>query len=309
MKRKSIVLAAIVVISAMLACNLPSNTPNQPNPDAVLTAAALTVQAQLTTSAPTVLPANTATSAPSAGTPTFTPVSLSTSTAIPAVTATTSCDKALFVTDVSYPDNTPVPAGTNFTKTWRLQNTGSCSWTPSYAVVFVSDNIMNGPTVQALSGNVNPGQTVDVSVNLQAPSSNGTYTGSWGLRNPSGVIFTHFYVQIKVTGGGGGGGGPFAVTNVNYTLSTFNDGSYTGCPIVTAHITVNRAGDIQYHWVRSDGPESAQTLHFSSASTQDVSEKWYLGSGAAGTQWLEIYIDTPNHQNFGSININKCTTP
>ena len=47
MKRKSIVLAAIVVISAMLACNLPSNTPNQPNPNAVLTAAALTVQAQL----------------------------------------------------------------------------------------------------------------------------------------------------------------------------------------------------------------------------------------------------------------------
>ena len=165
MQKNHVILAVAVMISAMLACNMPSNTPNQPNPDAVLTAAALTVQAQLTTSAPTISSANTATAAPSASTPTFTPVSLSISTAIPAVTATTSCDKALFVTDVSYPDNTSVPAGTNFTKTWRLQNIGSCSWTPSYAVVFMSDNIMSGPTVQALSGNVNPGQTVDVSVN------------------------------------------------------------------------------------------------------------------------------------------------
>ena len=79
--------------------------------------------------------------------------------------------------------------------------------------------------------------------------------------------------------------------------------------MVTAHITVNMTGDVQYHWVRSDGPETGQTLHFSSSGTQDVQEKWYLGSGATGTQWLGIYIDAPNHQDFGHININKCTTP
>ena len=296
MRKNHVILAVAVIISAMLACNMPSNTPNQPNPDAVLTAAALTVQAQLTTSAPTISPANTATAALSASTPTFTPVSLSTSTAIPAITATTSCDKALFVTDVSYPDNTSVPAGTNFTKTWRLQNIGSCSWTPSYAVVFVSDNIMSGPTVQALSGNVNPGQTVDVSVNLKAPSSNGSYTGSWGLRNPSGVIFTHFYLQIKVTGGGGGGGGPFAVTSVSFTTSG-GCGSFSA----TANITVNNAGTVTGYWQRNDAslPYNFSSLVYPSAGTQSTNITW--ATTALGTHSIYIYINNPNHQQFGSV--------
>ena len=126
-----------------------------------------------------------------------------------------------------------------------------------------------------------------------------------GLRNAAGVIFAHFYVQIVV----GSTSGAFAVTHVTYDLSTFNDGGNTGCPMVTAHISVNKAGDVQYHWVRSDGPETGQTLHFSSSGTQDVQEKWYLGSAATGTQWLGIYIDAPNHQDFGHTNINKCITP
>jgi hypothetical protein len=57
---------------------------------------------------------------------------------------------------------------------------------------------MSGPATQALSGNVNAGQTVDLSVNLKAPASSGTYTGNWRLRNAAGVTFTNFYVRIKV---------------------------------------------------------------------------------------------------------------
>ena len=147
MQKNHIILAIAVIIGAMLACNLPSTTSNQQSPDAVLTAAALTVQAQLSANnTPTLPPADTATSVPSANTPTFTPVALATATSLPAATATSNCDNALFMTDVTYPDNTVVPASSTFTKTWRLQNIGSCSWTPSYALVFVSDNMMNGPT-------------------------------------------------------------------------------------------------------------------------------------------------------------------
>jgi len=195
--------------------------------------------------------------------------------------------------------------GETFTKTWRLKNVGACSWTPSYAVVFSSGNQMGGPSAQALAGNVNPGQTVDLSVNLTAPSDPGTYSGYWKLRNASGATFAQFYVRIKVEGG------PFAVIHVTYDLSTFNEGDYyTGCPIVTAHITTNGAGDVQYHWTRSDGASApVQSLHFNSAGTKNVQEKWYLGSGASGTHWLGIYIDEPNHQDFGHINVNNCTTP
>ena len=56
MRKNRVILAVIVIISAMLACNLPSNNSSLQNPSAVLTAAALTVQAQLTASAPTFQP-------------------------------------------------------------------------------------------------------------------------------------------------------------------------------------------------------------------------------------------------------------
>ena len=298
MRKNHVILAVAVIISAMLACNMPSNTPNQPNPDAVLTAAALTVQAQLTTSAATLSAANTATSAPSAGTPTFTPVPLSTSTSIPAVTATTSCDSAQFVADVSYPDNTPVPAGTVFNKIWKLKNTGTCTWTPSYAIVFSSGEQMGGPTTQALTGNVNPGQTVDVSIFLTAPSTTGTHTGYWILRNATGAIFhSNFYVQIKVTGGGGGGGsGPFAVTSVSFTTSG-GCGSFSA----TANITVNNAGTVTGYWQRNDAslPYDFSSLVYPSAGTQSTNITW--ATTALGTHSIYIYISNPNHQQFGSV--------
>jgi hypothetical protein len=307
MQRKHILIAVIMIVSAMLACNLPSNTPNQQNPDAVLTAAALTVQAQLSTNTP----ANTAT-------PTYTPVSPQstlvplTNTPVPSATSVTSCDKATFITDVTYTDNTVVPAGTSFTKTWRIQNTGTCSWTPSYALVFMSGNMMSGPSVQAMSGNVNPGQTVDISVNLQAPSSNGTYAGTWGVRNASGVIFTHFYVQIVVNSGGGGGGVTFTVTHVTYTLSTWSSPGFVNCPRVIAHITTNSAGTVTYHWTRSDGASiPTSTLTFGSAGTQSVNYDWSLGSVWAGTShWLGIYVNSPNNQSFGHLTFTTaCTSP
>ena len=59
--------------------------------------------------------------------------------------------------------------------------------------------------VQITSGTVNPGQSVDVSVDLTAPVSAGTYRGNWQLRDPSDVIFgiensssELFWVEIEV---------------------------------------------------------------------------------------------------------------
>ncbi|RME86928.1 MAG: hypothetical protein D6770_10705, partial [Anaerolineae bacterium] len=125
----------------------------------------------------------------------------------------------------------------------------------------------------------------------------------------AGETFAQFYVQIEVSGGGGSE--PFAVIHVTYDLSTFDEGIYTGCPIVTAHITTNGAGDVKYHWTRSDNASTpVETLHFNSAGTKDVQKEWRLGSGAPpDTYWLGIYIDEPNHQDFGHINVNKCSSP
>lgn len=197
---KSVRLASIllILVFGITACNLPSNATPTHGADAVLTAAAQTVEANLTQVAilnpPTIPPTSTA------GISTST-LAVSENTSVPPTSvpsATQACDVAQFVDDVTIPDGTVLTPNQAFTKTWRLKNVGSCSWTPSYAIVFNSGDSMNGPATQALAGNVNPGDTVDISVNLTAPAADGGYRGYWKLRNASGVLFTQFYVDIKV---------------------------------------------------------------------------------------------------------------
>src|SRR5712691_10638802 len=53
---------------------------------------------------------------------------------LPAVRAAGFCDWAGFVMDVTVPDATIVAPNTPLTKTWRLKNIGTCSWTMAYAV-------------------------------------------------------------------------------------------------------------------------------------------------------------------------------
>ena len=304
-------MTTLLVVSILLlsACNMQFGAaPGVAG--AELTAAAQTVQAQLQiTTAPTLtalppLPAvSTNTPAP-------------TNTSIP-LTSASSCNVAQFVADITVPDGTTFDPNENFTKTWRLKNNGTCTWTPSYAVVFASGSSMSGPASQALTGNVNPGSTVDISINLTAPASNGDYTGNYRLRDAGGVLFSQFYVQIHVGGGGGGGSGELtAVTGVTYDVNTFDEGGYwQDCPIVTAHITANGEGDVEYNFTRSDGQggptDALVILHFNSAGTKNVQEKWYLGSVNAGgaAEWLGIYIGDPNNQDFGHINVPSCTNP
>jgi hypothetical protein len=129
--------------------------------------------------------------------PTYTPV--------PAATQVTYCDWATFVKDVSIPDGTILVPGETFTKVWRLKNRGTCIWTPDYTLVFSSGSQMGAKAVITFPGNVTPGQTVDVSVLLTAPSAPGSYSSYWMLRNSSGTLFgtgdkanIPFYVDIQV---------------------------------------------------------------------------------------------------------------
>jgi hypothetical protein len=114
------------------------------------------------------------------------------------------CNQAQFVSDVSVPDGSTFSPYANFTKTWRLRNVGTCTWSTEYDVVFYDGSQLSGPVAVDMPGNVAPGQTIDVSVNLTAPGSNGSYRGNWKLRDASGVLFglgasnRAFYVDIKV---------------------------------------------------------------------------------------------------------------
>lgn len=116
------------------------------------------------------------------------------------------CNLAKFVKDVTIPDGTKFEPGETFTKTWRLKNVGSCAWTSGFDIVFSGGDALDAPaSVQLTSGTVNPGQNVNVSVDLTAPASVGTYRGNWQLRDPSDVLFGIenstsglFWVEIEV---------------------------------------------------------------------------------------------------------------
>lgn len=110
------------------------------------------------------------------------------------------CANSAFVADVTVPDRSPMNPGQTFTKTWRLQNSGSCAWTPSFKVTFLGGNAMGAATA-ALTVTVEPGQTGEISVQMTAPNTPGEAQGTWILTNENGQNFgTNFYVLINVGG-------------------------------------------------------------------------------------------------------------
>jgi hypothetical protein len=114
-------------------------------------------------------------------------------------------NQAEFVRDVTIPDGTRFDPGDSFTKTWRLRNTGTCTWTRDYAVVHVDGPALLGPSAMTLPTEVEPGEVIDISLALKAPTIDGTYFSYWKLRNDAGVLFgianeqnLSFVVSIEV---------------------------------------------------------------------------------------------------------------
>ena len=101
----------------------------------------------------------------------------------------TVCERVRFVDDVTIPDNTVMTPGQVFRKTWRIQNAGSCAWNTGYQLVFTGGDAMGTNYAVNLPGAVAPGATVDLSVDLTAPSTYGTFQSNWNLRSPSGNVF------------------------------------------------------------------------------------------------------------------------
>jgi hypothetical protein len=196
--KTKIALAVILVAALLLGACGPKATPLPPTPDldAYATQVASTVVAQITKTAAayTPPPTNTPVASPTSEI-TFTPQA--TSTIDPA-----KCDNSKFIADISVPDGSQMTPKQEFTKTWQIQNIGPCTWTTAYTLIYAygssTDAKMNGQPV-ALAGEVKTGETVNVSVNLTAPSKAGTYTGVWRMKNANGSPFGDFlYVVIIV---------------------------------------------------------------------------------------------------------------
>ena len=103
-----------------------------------------------------------------------------------------------YVSDITIPDGQRMNQGEGFRKTWRVQNTGTCTWTADYSFVYVSGDQMSGRAIN-VPGMVGPGQTVDLSVDMVAPYSDGTFQGNWQMRSPQGTNFGQtIWVKIRI---------------------------------------------------------------------------------------------------------------
>jgi hypothetical protein len=174
--------------------------------EARLTEGAIEKPTQSPTHTITALPTNTPSSTPATATPTNT-ATIANAVSSPAST----CDQAAAGNpiDVTIPDDTDMQPGEVFTKVWRLQNAGTCTWTKEYKAVLFSGDGMSAPSVVQLPEVVSPGETVDISADMVAPETEGTYQGNWKLQNEEGSWFgigpsggSVFWVRIIVGASG-----------------------------------------------------------------------------------------------------------
>lgn len=202
---------AVLVLAGVAGCNQLPPTLVEPNLN--VTQAYQTVEARLTealartptvTFTPTLTMTGVETVTPVS--PTATPSPTATSST-PTITATIICDQAApgSPIDVTIPDDTQMRPGQSFTKTWRLQNVGPCTWDESYALVWFSGEQLDAPLTVPLRGAVSSGEVVDLSVDMTAPQTPGSYQSNWKLRNDAGVLFgigpsaaSSFWVRIVV---------------------------------------------------------------------------------------------------------------
>lgn len=204
-----------LLLLAISACGKGTAAPTPVSAEIIFTQAAETVVVQLTETAIAVPPTQAVTATPLVSeTPQATHTPLLSPTPQPGTPSATllgfatlpgptqvSCDNFQFVTDVTYPDGMSVPAGSSFVKTWRVKNLGPCTWNKGYHLVFgwggAGTNWSNAPAV-AFPGVINPGDNMEISVTLTAPTKAGNYSAAFRLQNANGYILAPLNVYLTV---------------------------------------------------------------------------------------------------------------
>ena len=182
-------MALVLLLLSSCSTSTPTSTATLDlNP--LRTEVAATVLAQVTrdlalTPSATPIPSPTATS-----TQTPTPTQTASGSPSPAVTitagtpVTTTKDLAEWVSQ-SIADGTIFTPGETFTITWQLKNTGTSTWSISYMLRFYSGNTFGAPQEILLGRVIAPGQVLDISIPMKAPTAPGDYRTDWVLANES----------------------------------------------------------------------------------------------------------------------------
>jgi uncharacterized protein YkwD len=256
--------------------------------------------------------------------PTVTVTPAITSTPTFAVTIDPNCtNSAVLVRDVTIPDGTQIKPGEKFTKTWEFFNNGTCPWL-GYLLKFAAGDQMSAPLSAPIADTLLK-ESVQISVELTAPTTNGSFTGYFTLNDPNGKdvpIGTErtFWVKITVGSGGvpqpttsGSVNTPSASTGGNCNYSTNgdyfsqiaylinNERTKAGLPVLTVNSLLTNAaqahaadmacnGNISH--TGSDGSSMYGRIVAAGYSPSYFEEIIYGGGGpqAAMTWWMSDQI-------------------
>lgn len=341
MKHKTIIggRIAILVILALAAalggCRAPAPvapTPTVPDPAVVFTAAAQTAEArrqEIAAQTPTLAPATaTATLAPEATAVITATLETPAATTAPAVDP--AGNAAEFVLDVTVPDGTNFAPGASFTKTWRVKNTGAHTWTTAYALVFSSGEKMGAPDSVPLPVSVAPGQSVDISVSMTAPTKADIYYSFWVLRDNVGNVFgvgpdgnQPIYAQINVVTGATPGA-PVATSQptgaantVSSAVLSVDNAAGNVCPFTftfTGEFTLTQPASVTYE-LEAGTDQAGYTIDLPAPTTANRNTGTHtvvytltFSNGFNG--WARLHITAPNNVFSNQVNFNlTCPYP
>ena len=155
--RLTLIIILGIIAAILTGCSLPWRS--QATPNLNLTEVYGTLSVIVTTQPAASASATPATVATTPATPTHLSAQFS-ATPRPSLSASTTlstqplpCDQAApgFPIDVTITDDTIMAPGEAFTKIWRLQNAGSCTWTLYYHAAFFYGDRMDAPTIVPFS--------------------------------------------------------------------------------------------------------------------------------------------------------------
>jgi len=106
------------------------------------------------------------------------------------------------VKDVTIGEGENVPPNTSFIKTWRVTNNGEDQW-PEGCYLTFTGGINLSPLTSVPAGSLHPGETKDLSVDMNSPAEPGIYESKWRMATPNGSLFGEtIWVILTVAEGG-----------------------------------------------------------------------------------------------------------
>lgn len=98
-----------------------------------------------------------------------------------------SCLRFEYLGDVNFPPDSYLKPGEEFTKTWWVRNTGTCTWTTQFNLVMSGGEAFGTTGKVGFTQEVAPGESVQLSLpGLVAPKQTGTYYSYWLISSPYG---------------------------------------------------------------------------------------------------------------------------